>query len=870
MNQKFCQFLLCSSLLCVCAIFSSNLRADSNKGWCAELGMTNLSPISTVKGIIGSSSDVPVTTAALNGELIAIGGSFSGAGRSVSVYNRFTQTWDTLDGGVSGYVTALLFHDEDLYVGGYFTRAGSIEAQNIARWNIRERKWYALKTGLKGVVSCLCWYKDELYVGGTLTSADTVAVRNICRWNGSVWRAVGKGADNGVSGLGAQVKCLCVYDNKLVVGGNFNAVGLDTTLIRAAFWDGTHWSSLPNKLVICTSDAWDVSVSGLSVVSNLLILEGSFKIVRDDSSEISRPRSLVFNGSRWQGVDESYPGSRLINSRNGTWPRGFTRIGRTSNLQTTSFQLEYYDLAARQWILVDSLFANNGLGPGYGCIVADDSTILISGRYTTVGSQPIANLSLYDIKSRRFRDLNKSTSFGTPSDRLLSATSSFFFSDADTLFLAGTFLSAGDVAANGVAKWAGAKEERWLACGPGFYSNIKGKLLGPKIYLISYLNCGVIFQSKMLIGGNFEVVDSTKVENILQYDRQISTSFNGGVTQAVGTNYNSQVKCMKVIGNSLYVGGAFINAGTKAVNSICKWSNGEWLSLAGGMKPYSSKYEPVVYDIAEGPNNTVFAAGTFKHVSDTIRCSGLAQWDGVSWKGIGVDTRDSIGSVSCVVVHESDVYIAGSFHTRGAKVVNSVARWDGSQWTDLDGGIVGDGYINSMAWVNDRLIVAGSFSAIGDVAASNIAAWNAKTKRWTNLGDGINGEVKQVFVFHDSVFCSGVFTRAGDIVCTNIAVWSDQLASPVSENVYEDTALLASPNPCSARVHLRYAAGTSHIDELKVFSSFGELLYSRDNVQSPLQEADLRIDTQSYPPGCYSCVIRTRDQQIIHCRFVKQ
>lgn len=172
-------------------------------------------------------------------------------------------------------VVAMVEFDDDgpgprptsLYVGGQFTKAGEVPANNIACWN--GVGWSALGSGVTlsgvqgfhGSVQALAVYDPDgpgaalpaLYVGGTFNQAGGITTWGIARWNGTSWSSVGGGA----TGYGNSVYSLAVFDEdgagplplSLIAGGDITAMGGVATP-KIARWRndgfGHVWSSMGN------------------------------------------------------------------------------------------------------------------------------------------------------------------------------------------------------------------------------------------------------------------------------------------------------------------------------------------------------------------------------------------------------------------------------------------------------------------------------------------------------------------------------------------------------------------------------------------------------------------------------------------------
>jgi len=152
--------------------------------------------------------------------------------------------WVSLGSGMDGNVSALAVIGTDLYAGGYFTTAGGVTANGIAKWN--SLSWSALGSGMShylsgqsGCVNALAVSGTNLYAGGDFTTAGGVPANYVAKWDGSAWSALG----SGVSGGFGAVLALAVSQTNLYATGYFtNAGGVPANHI--AKWDGSAWSAL--------------------------------------------------------------------------------------------------------------------------------------------------------------------------------------------------------------------------------------------------------------------------------------------------------------------------------------------------------------------------------------------------------------------------------------------------------------------------------------------------------------------------------------------------------------------------------------------------------------------------------------------------
>jgi hypothetical protein len=217
----------------------------------------------------GLDDAVWVTHAARDGVVWA-GGRFTGS------LGRFTNGAWSFPGPVDGQVQAIAEDAEGaIYVGGDLTMAGTKTVNHVAK--VLGTTFYELGAGLNDRVNVLLPDGEGgLYAGGFFTGTGDydeeagtgAAIRGLAYWNGFAWDEVGGGVDG-------FVRDLAWYDGKLLVVGQFEAVG-EVPASSLAIWDGTSWN------VVGGGKAWQypwgaaLPLTSVAVQANGFFVAGVF------------------------------------------------------------------------------------------------------------------------------------------------------------------------------------------------------------------------------------------------------------------------------------------------------------------------------------------------------------------------------------------------------------------------------------------------------------------------------------------------------------------------------------------------------------------------------------------------------------------
>ena len=98
-----------------------------------------------------------------------------------------------------------------------------------------------------------------------------------------------------------------------------------------------------------------------------------------------------------------------------------------------------------------------------------------------------------------------------------------------------------------------------------------------------------------------------------------------------------------------------------------------------------------------------------------------------NWSSMGGIPGADNTVYAAVVDGSGNLYIGGWFTVAGDVIANSVAKWNGSSWSALGSGIIGNNIpgvfsgVSALAVSGNDLYVGGRFTTAGGQAATNIA-----------------------------------------------------------------------------------------------------------------------------------------------------
>jgi hypothetical protein len=599
--------------------------------------------------------------------------------------------WSALGSGMNGGVYALASDGAgNVYAGGDFTTAGGVVASKIAKWD--GANWSALGSGMDDYVGAItCDGAGNLYAGGAFTVAGGVAANFIAKWDGLNWSTLG-------SGMGWMVRTL-VLDGagNLFAGGSFwQAGGVSARYI--AKWDGMNWAALGSGM------DYDVCALACDGAGNLYA-GGEFTTAGGVSAR---------HVAKWDGMNWSALGSGVDATVYELACRGAGNLYAGGDF-TMSGAMSVYGIA--KWNGANWSGLSWGLNGRGSAIAFDDAgNLYAAGSFTAAGGVAASRIAKWD--GANWSALGSGSGMNDPVYALVS-------DGAGNLYAGGRFITAGGVVAVGIAKWNGAN---WSVLGSG---------LNGFVSALARDGAGNLYA-----GGYFTTAGGAAANHIAKW--------NGSNWSALGSGVNSDVYELASDGaGNLYAGGAFTTAGGVAANYIAKWDGANWSALGSGMD------NSIVALTCDGAGN-LYAGGAFT-TAGGVAASYIAKWDGANWSALGSGMNYSVSALAGDAA--GNLYAGGSFTTAGGVAANCIAKWDGANWSTL-----GLGMNDSVGALTldgaGNLYAGGAFTTAGGVAASKIAKWDGAN--WYALGSGMNNYVSALRLDGaGNLYVGGSFTAGG-------------------------------------------------------------------------------------------------------------
>jgi len=618
---------------------------------------------------------VPKALAADNAGNVYVGGTFTTAGgvEANNIAKWDGTTWTPLGSGVDNTVyTITLDNAGNVYAGGYFSSAGGVAANYIAKWD--GSTWAPLGGGVDATVRAIAI--DN--AGNVYTGGDGGADYFVCKWNGSAWSRVG-GEVGGA--MNAYVNAM-VMDGagNLYAGGGFTTVG-GSTMTRIAKWDGTSWTPL--------GSGTDSDVLALAIDNAGNIYAGGWFSTAGGSEAKGVAK---WDGAAWHSCGAGVYGdvkALLVDDAGNVCAGGvFHSAGEVS-----ASNVAKWDGAA--W---SAYGTGNGIGSGFiYAVTADDAgNVYIGGDFRTAANNVVNKVARWDGAAW--------APLGAGVDGRVYA---LMTDNAGNLFAGGAFSTAGGETANNIAKWDGAA---WTPLGSGLNGNVRALAMDKA--------------GNLYAAGTFSTAGGEPADRIAKWDGAVWTPLGSGVS---GTVYSLATDNA----GNVYAGGKFGAAGGAPANNVAKWDGAAWAPLGGGLLHSSIYVNALVTDDA----GHLYAAGQFSSAGG-VAVNNIAKWDGVAWAPLGSGLSNIAEGLA--FDDAGNLFACGFFSTAGGVSVKMIARWDGSSWSSLGSG-TGSNYCYSLAVKRNTVFVGGNFPVASAKPSHFFAVWQPRVNQSAATFSGAPG-----------------------------------------------------------------------------------------------------------------------------------
>ncbi len=405
----------------------------------------------------------------------------------------------------------------------------------------------------------------------------------------------------------------------------------------------------------------------------------------------------------------------------------------------------------------------------------------------------------------------------------------------NTLYAGGQFTIAGGITSSGIAKWNGTA---WDSIGNGLQCYPLGDIIR--------------YKNEIYVTGG-------SGEGIYKWNGSSWVNVGGGLHVIGGGNgYGGR---FFIYNNELYVGGAFDSVGNVYANSLAKWNDTVWTDV----------HALPAYDITQNGINSfimyqgeMYAAGAFDGIGNDI-----VKWDGTSWQTVGGGILGIIDGawITDMAIYNNELYVAGSFTRYGGNVGNFIQKWNGTNWSDVGGGmaVIGNPQygdrITKLIVFHNKLYAMGRFWYAGGIPANFIASWDGTN--WCSLGSTFGSLIYASAVYNDSLYIGGSFVTIDGNTLYRTAKWTGgnytdgcgHINVGVNE-IGNNEEISIYPNPATNEITIEIKEKGS----ISIYNVLGKMI---------IETKEKKIDVSGFAKGIYFIEVTTA-KGIERKKFVKE
>jgi trimeric autotransporter adhesin len=588
------------------------------------------------------------------------------------------QFWRTLPGGDldGGAVDAVAFQNE-LVVGGVFSRAGGHAIAGIARWTGQD--WQPLGAGLgsNGTVSVtkIIPFEGALIVVGSFNSAGGIPAFGRARWDGSAWSAFSSGEDN-------EPLPVATYRGELI-GVRFG-VGPDQSSFDLWRWTAGAWTRLAIEIpdysgfnrAVESADALYISGSfSTTPLCNVFEWNGVVATPRFDLPMINDAleyagRETIATGWMPGVLVNDGAGLTALGAGSASWFNGPV-VSLPSGLFGTRFAQELDDPATgitqwdgRTWRVIGAVDQDWALPARFG------DELLAYGGFGEIDNVASRRIARFD--GAAWHPLGDGLGEG-----YVNAVAKF----RENLYVGGSF-ELGGIENVILAEWDGAA---WSPILHGAYENNVRQL--------------AVFQDELVAAGNFTGIPEIPGLSLARWNGRRWAAFGAELEYA-------SADALTEFQGELVVAGSVKLASELYAVRVAGWNGAQWTIL----EPSSSKFVTALLSTGDR-----LVAGGTDHSIDRPITSYLATWNGSNWSphplALSGELGEQLFAIHSLAEHDGDLVVSGHFLRANAQPAFGVAFWGPTLAADLDH----DGAVG----LQDLLVVLQNFGRVGTMTRAD-------------------------------------------------------------------------------------------------------------------------------------------------------
>jgi len=543
----------------------------------------------------------------------------------------------------------------------------------------------------------------------------------------------------GVPSLDGWANRMCEWDPdgagplgpRLVVSGAFALAGDQPANSIATFDPATgQWSPLGQL---------DVQVSALvALPGGLLVASGFLSSTGQLGSTL-----FVWNGSAWSSAIPQ----PLVWS---TLALAVSPIGELYAACVSDNGMEVQILGSNGWqILGTASPATPTMAASIDCLAfAGNGDLLVGGQFSAIESVAANSVARWN-----------GSAWSPLGSGLIGRVRSLATTSTGALFAGGSFNLGGAPTNDNVAQWNGSS---WQSLGSGVQNTTWPQ--STVVFALAEVASGLV------AAGQFDVAGGVPALELARWNGTAWTTMASGIEPAVG----SAVSALQRTSNGeLFAAGDFSRIGGRDGIGLGRWNGSFWAPLrAVGIGGATTA-------VHRSDSGDVYLGGTFQDI-DAVACNGIARRVGAGWQPVGAGFAPLDSGLEIAAIRSlpgGDVVAGGWFDGGGGPTTRSLARWNGSVWSSLGAGLATAGL--SRPWVrslhvaaNGDLYVAGQFDSAGGLAVDSVARWNGS--QWSAVGSGLGPAVLSAVASSPTgeVYIAGQFVSAASFQDGQIAVLS--------------------------------------------------------------------------------------------------